>query len=372
MLLELIALILAGIHFGIPLTYYLYLKSKYLNRPWNIKIDENYRPKVTIIIPTYREAKFIWERLDNLYAQKYPKRLIEVIIVDSKSDDRTIELAKEWASKHPDLNIRLIEEDRRYGKLHALQTALKEADQDSEVIVFTDADAIWEPNALSNALSYFADPSVGSVTGSISYVVPMNCGRYLENTYREFYNLIRVAESKKYATPIHNGPFLAIRTNLLRKIGLPYYAGSDDSAFGSLMAFSGYRAIQADNVIVREPIRGSQFRRKIRSAQHLFLSFLKTRKYAKRIKVYRYTRPFEEIWKIEWWLHVVNPWLLAVSTLLLIIEILLYESLTALALLGVGLIFLTLTTYRTWILQQIYLIIATIKNLWTKEVVWKK
>jgi len=58
-MLELIALILAGIHFGIPLTYYYYAKTRWLPKPWNIKIDENYRPKITIIIPTYNEEKII-------------------------------------------------------------------------------------------------------------------------------------------------------------------------------------------------------------------------------------------------------------------------------------------------------------------------
>jgi len=57
MLLELVALALAGIHFGVPLAYYFYLKRAYLNKPWNVKVDENYRPRVTVIVPTYNEAR---------------------------------------------------------------------------------------------------------------------------------------------------------------------------------------------------------------------------------------------------------------------------------------------------------------------------
>ncbi len=370
-MLDLLALALAGIHFGVPLLYYSYLKRRYLNKPWNIKIDENYKPKVTVIVPTYKEAKFIWSKLDNLYAQEYPKSLIEVIVVDSKSDDGTVDLVKEWASKHLGFNIRLIEEDRRYGKFHALQTALREVDPSSKVIVFTDADAFWERNALNNALSYFADPSVGSVTGSIVYITPINGGKYLENTYREFYNMVRVAESRKYATPVHNGPFLAIRTSLLRRFGLPDFPGSDDSAFGSFIAFAGYRAIQVSDVIVKEPVRGNQLYRKVRRAQHLLLSFLKTKQYVKKLGVYMRTKPFERIWKVEWWLHVINPWLLIVCAALLVMGAF-YGSFTALMLLGVGLMLLTLKAYRTWVLQQLYLVIAAIRNLWTREIAWAK
>ena len=59
--LDIIALTLALIHFGIPLTYYWYMKTKYLNKPWNIKTNPNYKPKITIIVPTYNEAKLIWK-----------------------------------------------------------------------------------------------------------------------------------------------------------------------------------------------------------------------------------------------------------------------------------------------------------------------
>ena len=370
-MLELTALILAGIHFLIPLTYYYYAKTRWLPRSWNIKVDPSYRPRISVIIPTYNEAELIEDRLDNIYKQNYPKDRLEVIVVDDNSDDETVKLVKKWSSEHPDLNIRLVEEDRHRGKLHALKTALREVSSSSEVIVFTDADAFWERSALSNALSYFADSSVGSVSGSITYITSTNGEKFLENTYRRFYNLIRIAESKRYATPIHNGPFLAIRASLLRKFGLPDFAGSDDSAFGSFIAFTGHRAIQVDDVVVREPVRGSWLHRKVRRGQLLLSSFLKTKQYAKKLGVYKRVQPFEKIWKVEWWLNVINPWLLLGSTILLVIGVF-QGSITALVLLGAGLALLLLRIYRTWILQQIYLIIAAIRNPWTKVIMWSR
>jgi len=70
----------------------------YYSKPWDIRIDENYKPKVTIIIPTYKEAEFIWDRLDNIYAQNYLRNLMDVIVIDSANDDRTVDLVREWAS----------------------------------------------------------------------------------------------------------------------------------------------------------------------------------------------------------------------------------------------------------------------------------
>jgi cellulose synthase/poly-beta-1,6-N-acetylglucosamine synthase-like glycosyltransferase len=367
MILEIITVILAGMHFGIPLFYYAYLKYTYLNKPWNIKINENYKPKVTIIVPTYNEAEFIWSRLDNIYTQNYPKNLMEIIVVDSASNDGTMDLVKKWSSEHRDIELKLVEEPERRGKLSAILESLKHVSSGSDIVIFTDADAFWELDALSKAVAYFADKSVGAVTSSITY-----CNKNeFENVYREYYNIIRVAESKVYATPIHNGPFLAIRAELIRKFGLPVFAGSDDSSFGSYIALLGSRAIQVDNVTVNEPVRGSQFRRKVRRAQHLVLNFLKTKQYAKRMGFYNPTKLFEKIWKMEWWLHLVNPWLLLVSMSLLVISAF-YSSLTALILLGIGLMLLVLRPYRTWMLQQFYLIMATMRNLWTKETIWSK
>ena len=370
MILEYIAIVLVTIHFGVPLAYYYYMKTKYLNRPWNIKMDPNYRPKVTIIVPTYREAEFIWDRLDNIYAQNYPRNLVEVIVVDSASDDGTVDLVKRWASGHRDFDLKLVEEPERRGMVPALNYALQHCQINGEIVVFTDVDAFWDADALTRVAKYFADPNVGAVTASITPATSTN--DFLERTYRNYYNLLRIAESKVHSTPIHNGAFMAFRTSLLYKMsGLPGYTGNNDSAPASIAAFMGYRAIQVDDVVVKEPVRGNQFRRKVRRAQHLLLSFLKTKRYAKKLRVYRYTKLFERIWKVEWWLHVVNPWLLTVCAILLVMNAF-YGSLTAITLLGVGLMLIMLKMYRMWVLQQLYLVIAALRNLWTREIAWSK
>jgi glycosyltransferase involved in cell wall biosynthesis len=292
---------------------------------------------------------------------------MEIIVVDSASNDGTVDLVKKWSVEHRDIKLKLVEEPARRGKLSAILESLKHVSSESDIVVFTDADAFWEPDALDTAVAYFADKSVGAVTLGIIY-----SDKYeLENVYREYYNIIRVAESKIYATPVHNGPFLAIRAELIRKFGLPVFAGSDDSSFGSYIALLGFRAIQVDNVTVKEPVRGSWFSRKVRRAQHLVLNFLKTKQYCKRMGFYNSTKLFEKIWKMEWWLHLVNPWLLITSAILLAISAF-YSSLMALIMLGLGLIPLALRLYRTWILQQFYLVIAVVRNLWTREIMWSK
>ena len=224
----------------------------------------------------------------------YPREKIEVIVADDGSSDGTPDIVEKWAKQHCDLKVKVIKESLWGGKLRAVIKALKQVN--SEIIVLTDADAFWSSDSLKNSVKYFADPCVGAVTACIKYA-----GETLENCYRSYFNIIRVAESKFHSTPIHNGPFMAIRAEIIREIGLPIFPGSDDSLFGSYIAFAGYRAVQADDVIVEEVVRGT-FKRKIRRALRLLINFKRTKNYVKNKGVYVKTS-FEKIWKIEQYLQ---------------------------------------------------------------------
>jgi cellulose synthase/poly-beta-1,6-N-acetylglucosamine synthase-like glycosyltransferase len=70
LLLELAALILAAIHFGVPIVYYWHAKRKWLPKPWDVRVDESYRPKVTIVVPTHDEMKPILRCYKSLLPSK--------------------------------------------------------------------------------------------------------------------------------------------------------------------------------------------------------------------------------------------------------------------------------------------------------------
>jgi cellulose synthase/poly-beta-1,6-N-acetylglucosamine synthase-like glycosyltransferase len=352
------------IHFGVPLVYFLYVKSRWLKKYWNIKIDQNYRPKLTVIVPTYNEAEYIEKKINNIYEQDYPPELIETIIVDDCSTDKTLDIVNEWFKKNPNVNMKVIKAQERMGKIKNIFDSLKHAT--GSLIVLTDADSLLDKNALMNAVKYFADPVVGALTASLKCY----SGKFMntENIYKDFYNIIRVAESKMHSTPIHNGALQIFRKDILEKI--PLHPKMEDCFLASYIAFTGYRAIQVDDVWAYEPLRVSYAKTKIRRARHNIIAFLQAKKYVKEKSAYRYTS-FEKIWRMEWWLYIVNPWLLFMSVTLLLMS-LFYGSLIALILLGAGLMLLFLKSYRIWILHQLFLAIASIRNIQTKEITWNR
>jgi len=335
-----------------------------------LNTDDAYAPRTLVVVPTYNEEELIVRRLDNIFEQTYPKDRLSMIVADDGSDDRSRSLVTEWVRTHPDLETTLTPQTVHSGKMPMFRALLNRIEPNIDLVVLTDVDAIWERDAIANATRYMADPTVGSVTCSIQYVKNGNSGG--ESAYRNFYNVLRVCESKIFGTPVQNGPFLALRISSLREYGLPDFAGIDDSAIGSFFALAGLRAIQVDDVKVWEDFRGSLLRRKLRRANRLILNFTNTKKCACRCGVYRRTA-FEKIWKMEWWLHIVNPWLLIGGILLMAIGLVAgpNSSLCAffLLLLGAGLI---LPAYRSWAIQQFYLIAARIRGLITKDITWRR
>jgi len=360
-----VAIGLALVHFGFPLAYYCYLKKLWLNKPWDVRSDPEYKPRVSIIVPTYNEAKLVRQKLDDIASQSYPKDLAEIIVVDSASTDGTLEVVKEWIADHRDVRAKLIEENVRRGKAYALNRALEAAVGD--VVVITDVDSAWPSrDTLASALSWFSDPLVGAVT-----CVKIPAGRGfvgVERGYRGLYNVVRLCESKKYSTPVFHGELAAFRRDLLVQLGgFPTDIGADDSHTATLIALKGYRTIAVDNAICRELVPGKGYHMwRIRRAQHLIQHFTKTLRLLPKAP-----REFKPILLAETWLHLFNPWLLLVATVILLYEALM-GSLMALIMLTAGVALLILRPYRTWVATQAYLVTATVKNLWTKEIAWEK
>jgi cellulose synthase/poly-beta-1,6-N-acetylglucosamine synthase-like glycosyltransferase len=365
-LLGMIALALLFLHFSVPLAYYQYLNG-YGNKPWQLKIDKEYKPYITTIVPTYNEEEMIARRLENLASQKYPRDKQQIIVADSGSTDKTALIVEEWRRANPSVNVTLLSDPER-GKFKAIKKAMTVMEPSSVAVVLTDADAFWDPTTLGETVSFFADPEVGSVTGSLTYVG--DHGALSEDSYRDYFNRVRVAESKIHSTPIHNGPLLAIRNGFLCKIVFSCYLGSDDCTLGSLVAFAGYRAIQADTATVHEHVRGRRIRGKVRRAVGLLLTFHRTKKYAKKMNVYVRSK-FETVWRMEWWLCVVNPWILFAGIILLASEVI-SGSLLASAALLIGLLSLGSKTFRSWMLQQVYLVLGAMQSLWTDDATWNR
>lgn len=216
--------LVCSVFVGVPGVYYLYMK-RIASRPWNLKVDKDYAPKVTVLIPTYNEGSVIWLKLENLSKLNYPKDLIQCIVVDSASTDETLDEVDNFASEHPEMKIDVLKEKSRSGKSIALNYALKYAVGD--VVVVSDADCFLPSNILEKALPFLADPSVGAVVGKeVLLNQDQSWVTKTEKAYRDSVFTIRLGESKFYSTIFFEGGFSAYKRKFLDGFDCD---GSDDS-----------------------------------------------------------------------------------------------------------------------------------------------
>lgn len=95
---------------------------------------ENNRPKISIVSPVFNVEKFLARCLDSLINQTLSD--IEIILVDDKSSDKSLDICKEYAQK--DSRIKVVELEGFKGVSYARNEGLKLAT--GEFIGFVDSD----------------------------------------------------------------------------------------------------------------------------------------------------------------------------------------------------------------------------------------
>ena len=155
-----------------------------------VKTGKDYRPFISIIIPTYNEGLIIKNKLENTLGIDYPEENREIIVVDSASSDETVNIVSGFES------VILLTEKERKGKAHALAEAFRIAK--GELLLITDADAMLNRDVLEKMVPIFADATIGAATGKLSLVGKESTSKISETAYRTFFDILRFHESAKH------------------------------------------------------------------------------------------------------------------------------------------------------------------------------
>lgn len=128
-------------------------------------------PTVSIIITAYNEERDLPAKLENTLSLDYPRDRIELIVASDCSADRTDEIVREFAARVGDkLKVRLHRQVERLGKTAAQNAAVELAQGD--ILLFSDATTLYQPEVLRVMMRDFTDPTVGCVAGRLLYVDP--------------------------------------------------------------------------------------------------------------------------------------------------------------------------------------------------------
>ncbi|GLU52183.1 hypothetical protein Dfri01_16440 [Dyadobacter frigoris] len=104
--------------------------------------DQKNTPLVSIALCIYNGEKFMREQLETLVNQTYPN--LEIVAVDDRSKDSSLEILKEYADKYPFFTFYENEENLGYVKNFEKAISLCKG----ELIALSDQDDIWDLNKI--------------------------------------------------------------------------------------------------------------------------------------------------------------------------------------------------------------------------------
>lgn len=198
------------------------------------------RPLVSIITPSFNQARYIEATIQSVLRQEYPR--IEYIVVDGGSTDGTVDILKQHESK---IAWWVSEKDK--GQTDAINKGFARAS--GEILAWINSDDTYEPGAVAAAVHYLQEhPEVGMVYGDCNFINEMGkvIGRF--NAAQTDHRLIR----QGYVHIPQQTMFF--RTDLWKQVG-PL-----DPSFYFAMDYDLWTRISARTVIKYVPQIWANFR----------------------------------------------------------------------------------------------------------------
>lgn len=215
-------------------------------------------PEISLVICAYNEEQVIGDKIKNSLALDYPAGRLKIIVVSDGSSDRTNAIAESFS----DPRLTFLTYEERGGKAKALNTGM--AHLSGTIVVFTDANVIFEPDALQKLVAYFADPKVGCVVGNV--ILKSADGSIAgEGVYSRYEKAVQTAEAKIATMIAVDGAMYALRREFVQPI--PPDSITDDWYLGSGALSERKKIAWAPDAIgyelAAESVAG-EFRRKVR------------------------------------------------------------------------------------------------------------
>lgn len=228
------------VYFGYPL--FLAALSRFRGKP---VAKGEVTPSVTLVIAAYNEEKTIRGRLENSLALDYPKDKLQIIVASDASSDSTDDIVREYEGRGVTLN----RQRERLGKTSALNDTVERLAQ-GEILVFTDATTLLQPDALHKLVRNFADEHVGAVCGDFEFRVRADSDiSRNEGFYWRYETFLRKKESEVGSLAFVGGAFYGIRREVFTPVE-PFFADDCISPLESIR--KGYRVVFEEEALALE------------------------------------------------------------------------------------------------------------------------
>lgn len=219
---------------------------------------------ISIVISAYNEEKVILQRIENLASLDYDFDKLEVLIGSDCSSDKTNEILLSSADKYSWLRVHIFAERR--GKAAVINDLIKLVSND--VIVFSDANTIFDSYVLKKLIPYFEDTQIGGISGRLV----LTDNEIVDNQsveevkYWNYETFIKRAEGRCGVLIGANGGIYAVRKELVEL--LPIDTPVTDDLFHSLNVLKyNFKFIYRKDALAFEEVGKNvmaEFKRKVR------------------------------------------------------------------------------------------------------------
>jgi cellulose synthase/poly-beta-1,6-N-acetylglucosamine synthase-like glycosyltransferase len=220
---------------------------------------QGYRPAVTVVLAAWNEDHTIADKIENTLGQQYPPELLDMIVVSDGSTDGTDEVVERYTVTTG--RLRLLRTERRQGKSLALNLGVPAAK--GEIVVLTDANATFAPDAVARLVEPFADARVGAVSGELKYRTAGGLDEG-EGAYWRYEQRVKFLESALGSLVGANGSIYALRRELFRPLRA---VDVNDLRIPYEVLLQGYAVVLEPAAVSHEPPAPSlwaEYRRKVR------------------------------------------------------------------------------------------------------------
>lgn len=306
-----LVLLVLYVYAGYPLVLALLSPRKPETLERNGAVSVGPTPKTTLLISAYNEADCIAEKLDNTLAIDYPRDCLEIVVISDASEDDTDEVVRRYASR----GVSLLRMPRRGGKTLGLNAGV--AQSSGDIIVFSDANALYRADAVRRLVAPFSDARVGAVIGESTYVEPDSESGRSESLYWRYETWIKALESRRGSVVGGDGAIYAVRRDLYK----PMTADALSDFVNPLQVVkAGFRCVYEPRALSYEEAAADfnrEYRRKVRIVNRAWRALWSMRDMLNPLRHGAFALKLWSHKVLRWWMPVAPAAILVLNLFLL-------------------------------------------------------
>lgn len=218
----------------------LYVLARLHPRPWS---QADAPLSVAVYVSAFNEARGIREKIRNLLEQDYHGPYA-IVVANDGSSDTTADIVRSFG----DPRIVLHDFKKNRGKATMQNEIVPTLSQD--IVIFSDATAVWQKDTISKIIRNFHDPEVGCVAVDLLFVSKRNgIVERGQSAYWKYERFLRKYGALVRTNIVTSGATYAIRRSLFSRIRPDI---GEDLSNPLQIAMMGKRVVFDPDVVVEE------------------------------------------------------------------------------------------------------------------------